>query len=219
MDAVDTLGRRLAQRLGAVVVLVEYRLAPERRFPGAVEDAWTVTCWAARQTWVLGKHELPIVVAGDSAGGNLAAAVAQRSSWFSDGPRVALQVLAYPALNCDFTTDSYLDPENGVLISRDMMIWLWDQYVPCIEMRRRRDACPLLGAVGGEMPPGIVLTAEHDVLRSEGVAYANALAEARALVAHRQFPGQIHGFFTMVGLLSAHDDALDYIVTETQSIL
>ena len=135
---------------------------------------------------------LPIVVGGDSAGGNLATIVARKAR-DSGGPQIALQVLIYPVTDVDMETASYRDPANALLLSRDSMIWFLDHYVPDVQQRSHPDVSPLLSPDLSGLPPAIVLTAEHDVLRDEGEAYARALADAGVAVDFERLTGQMHG--------------------------
>ena len=207
LDEFDTLARRLAQRTGCAVVLVDYRLAPEHRYPAAVEDAWTALNWTAAHVEEIAGSAVPLIVAGDSAGGCLAALVAQQSR--EAGPEIALQVLVYPVTDCDLDRGSYLDPDNQLIIGRAAMTWYWDHYAP--DHAVRPDASPLHAHTLAGLPPAVVLTAEHDVLRDEVEAYAARLAQDGVRVEHRRFDGQMHGFFTLPGL-PASAAALDFVV-------
>jgi acetyl esterase len=207
----DLLGRQLAQRTGCVVVLVDYRLAPEYRYPVAVDDSWAALQWVSARAEELAGHPAPLVVAGDSAGGNLAAIMTLRAR-SAGGPALAAQVLAYPVTDCDLNTSSYTDPANQLMLSRDSMVWFWDHYAPVVESRVHRDASPLRAAAFAGLPPAIILTAEHDVLRDEGEVYATQLIKSRVPVTHQRFAGQMHGFFTMVGVLPGAAAAMDFVV-------
>ncbi|MGI8751056.1 MAG: alpha/beta hydrolase [Acidimicrobiales bacterium] len=218
IDEFDTLGRQLAQRTGAAVVLVDYRLAPEHRYPAAAEDAWAALEWAQAHLADIAGGPVPLVVAGDSAGGNLAAIVAQRAL-DAGGPEVALQVLVYPVTDADVNNTSYSDPANQLMLNRDSMIWFWDLYAPDVASRANPDASPARAGVLSGLPPAVLLTAEHDVLRDEGEAYAARLAEAGVAVSHRRFDGQMHGFFTMVNLLPGSAAGIDYVVAEIDARL
>src|SRR5215218_6932271 len=194
LDEFDTLARRRAQRTGCAVVLVDYRLAPEHRYPAAVEDAWTALNWTAANVEEIAGSAVPLIVAGDSAGGCLAALVAQRSR--EAGPEIALQVLVYPVTDCDLDRDSYRDPDNQLIIGRAAMRWFWDHYAPDPSVRSRPDASPLRARSLAGLPPAAVLTAQYDVLRDEGEAYAERLAQDGVRVEHERFDAQMHGFFT-----------------------
>ena len=209
LDQFDALGRRLAEKTGCAVALVDYRLAPEHRFPTAVEDAWTALEWTAANLEQIAGGAVPLIVAGDSAGGCLAAVMAQRAR--TAGPEIALQVLVYPVTDCDLDTDSYLDPANQLLVGRDTMAWFWDHYAPDHAVRSSPDASPLRAQSLAGLPPAVVLTAEHDVLRDEGEAYAERLAQDGVRVEHQRFDGQMHGFFMLGDLLPASAAGLDFV--------
>jgi acetyl esterase len=211
----DKHGRLLAQRTGCTVVLVDYRLAPEYRFPTAVDDAWAALRWADEHRAELGGRGLddaavPLIVAGDSAGGNLSAVMALRAR-AAGGPAIALQVLVYPITDCDLESGSCRDPANQLVLTRKSMAWFWDQYAPDPAARLHPDASPLRSPDFARLPPAVILTAEHDVLRDQGELYVTALLEAGVPVRHRRFAGQMHGFFTMAGVLPGADEALGYV--------
>jgi acetyl esterase len=212
IDQFDNLGRQLANRTGSAVVLVNYRKAPEHPYPAAVEDSWQALNWAADHVEAIAGRRVPLIVAGDSAGGNLSAVMAQRARDRS-GPAIDLQVLVYPVTDADLDTASYLAPDNQLLLSREGMVWFWDHYVP-VDRRREPDASPLRAQDLAGLPPAVVLTAEHDPLRDEGEAYAAALAAAGVPVRSRRFPGQMHGFFSMVNILPGSAAGIDHVVAE-----
>ncbi len=218
IDGYDRLGRLLAYRTGCTVVLVDYRLAPEYRFPVAVDDSWAALRWADARRAELASAQAPLIVAGDSAGGNLAAVLTQRAR-AAGGPSVALQVLVYPATDADLDTTSYRDPANQLLLSRASAAWFWDHYVPVPEDRLHPDAAPLRAPDLSRLPPAIVVTAEHDVLRDEGELYATRLMKAGVPVRLRRFAGQMHGFFALTGLLPGADAALDYVTAGVGELL
>lgn len=214
----DKPGRILAQRTGCTVLLADYRLAPEYRFPTAVDDSWAVLRWADERRAELARPDAPLIVAGDSAGGNLSAVMAQRAK-AAGGPRIALQVLVYPVTDCDLETTSYRDPANQLMLSRESMIWFWDHYAPDPEARLHPDAAPLRNADLLRLPPAVVVTAEHDVLRDEGELYATRLLKAGVPVRHQRFAGQMHGFFTMVDILPGAAAAMDYVAAAIEEHL
>jgi len=218
LDDYDKLGRLLARRTGCTVVLVDYRLAPEYRFPTAVDDSWAALRWADQHRGELAGEQAPLIVAGDSAGGNLAAIMAMRAR-AAAGPPIALQVLVYPVTDCDLESTSYRDPANQLMLSRDSMVWFWDHYVPDPDARLHPDAAPLRSANFADLPPAVILTAEHDVLRDEGELYATRLMKAGVPVSHRRFAGQMHGFFNMNDVLPGAADGLDYVTAAIEERL
>jgi acetyl esterase len=197
----DTLCRRLAQRTGFAVLVVGYRLAPEHRFPAAVDDAYTALEWAAKRGGRL-------IVGGDSAGGNLSAVISRRAR-DRNGPKVSQQILVYPVTDANFETESYRAKENQLSLTREGMIWFWNQYAPTDQLHP--DASPLRAADLSRLPPAVILTAEHDVLRDDGESYAKALIAAGVPVTFKRFTGQIHTFFVMVNVLPAHVEGLEFV--------
>jgi acetyl esterase len=210
VDESDLLGRTLAERTGCAVVLVGYRLAPEYRYPTAIDDSQAALDWTAAHRTEIAGGPVPVVVAGDSAGGNLAAVLARRAR-SRGGPAISLQVLIYPVTDCDLSTTSYTDPANQLILSAQSMVWFWDHYAPEEEARLHPDASPLRAPDVSHLPPAVIITAEHDVLRDEGELYATRLVKAGVPVVFRRFDGQMHGFFTQVGILTATDEAIGFI--------
>lgn len=200
IDEFDTMARKLAERTSCAVVLVDYRLAPEHRYPAAVDDSYAALEWVGEHLReISGGKDVPLMVAGDSAGGNLAAVMALRARDRS-GPAIALQVLIYPVTDADFDRPSYTDADNQLLLTKEAMVWFWDHYVPDAAQRMEPDASPLRAADLSGLPPAVVMTAEHDPLRDEGEAYAQRLEEAGVPVNFKRHAGQMHGFFTMLML-------------------
>lgn len=218
IDDYDPLARQLADRTRCAVVNVEYRLAPEHPFPAAADDAYAALGWTAERVEDIAGRRVPLIVAGDSAGGNLAAVTAIRARDHG-GPNLALQILVYPVTDTDVDTDSYLDPENQLLLSRDAMVWFFDHYVPREEDRQHPDVAPLRADRLDRLPPALVLTAEHDPLRDEGEAYAQRLQAAGVPVELQRCNGQMHGFFQMVGVLPGQADAMDWIARSVDTTL
>ena len=138
---------------------------------------------------------MPLIVAGDSAGGNLAAVVAQRAKQ-EGSPKLSLQVLVYPAMDGAMDTPSHRDPANQLMLSHESMAWFWDHYAPDKEQRLAPASSPLHSDDLSGVAPALVLTAEYDVLRDEGEAYADKLQDAGVAVVRKRFERQIHGFFT-----------------------
>ena len=202
LDGKDASVRNLAAASGCDVLSVDYRLAPEHVFPAAADDAYDALLWAASASGLAAGR--PIVVAGDSAGGNLAAVSALRAR-DSGGPAIALQVLVYPVVDCDLDRRSYREYDGDeFIVNRRDVAWFWDQYAPDPAARVNPYASPLRATDLSRLPPAYVVTAEHDPLRDEGFAYADRLRAARVPVDHRHYGSQIHGFFSYTGVL---DDA------------
>lgn len=214
----DAFARVLAERTGWAVLLVDYRLAPEHRYPTAVDDAWSALLWAAdRSTEVVGA-DLPLCVAGDSAGGNLAAVMAHRART-PGTPALALQVLVYPATDSDTERPSYLAPGNQLLVDRDSMLWFWDHYAPDPASRTEPEASPLRADDLSGLAPAVVITAEFDPLRDEGMAYADRLRQAGVRVESAHFRDQMHGFFPLVGVLPGSDAAVGFLTRAIRRLL
>jgi acetyl esterase len=210
IDETDQVGRHLAEQTGCAVVVVGYRLAPEYRFPTAVDDSYDALCWADDRLEEIAGRRVPLLVGGDSAGGNLSAVVALKAR-DSKGPSIEMQILVYPVTDCDFETTSYRDPANAVFLTRESMIWFWEHYAPDAFGRLHPDASPLRSADTSNLPPAVVVTAEHDVLRDEGEIYATRMVKSGVEVQHRRFAGQMHGFFTMVDVLPGSSEGIAYV--------
>jgi acetyl esterase len=187
---------RLAQRSGAVVVAVDYRLAPEHPFPAAVEDCVAAYRWLATRGRDAGVDPARVAVAGDSAGGNLAAVVSQLAAGAGD-LMPACQVLIYPALDFELSTASHRELEDAHVIPRDRILWYADRYLPPGTDRRDPRVSPLRARSLAGQPPALVITAGFDPLRDEGQAYAERLRAAGVDVVHREYRGQIHAFVSL----------------------
>lgn len=207
LDSFDPLASALCEVTGCVVVAAGYRLAPEYPYPNALQDIQAVTDWAYSAYVRTGHRGRPFVIVGDSAGGNLATVVAQWDAR-APHPRLDLQVLAYPVTDCATDTDSYRDPQNQLLLTRERMKWFWQMYAPDPGMRMLPDLSPLRAGDLSGLPPALIMTAEHDVLRDEGEAYARRLDAAGVSVELKRFNGQAHGFLSRVGLLPSSETAL-----------
>jgi len=208
LDTHDPLCRLLANAVGCAVLSVDYRLAPEAKFPAAPEDCYAATCWAAENARALGADPARIAVAGDSAGGNLAAVVAQLARDRS-GPRLAHQLLIYPVTNHAFDTASYRENAEGYFLTRAMMQWFWNHYLERPEQGRDPRASPLLAKELSGVAPTTVITAEFDPLRDEGEAYAERLRVAGVPVELQRYDGMFHGFFAMTEMLDTARDAME----------
>jgi acetyl esterase len=206
VNAWDACCRLLAVASGCDVVSVDYRLAPEHVFPAATDDAFDALVWVASADGVANGR--PIVVAGDSAGGNLALVTALRAR-DAGGPPLAMQLLVYPVADSDLDRKSYHEYDGDeFIVNRGDMVWFWNHYAPDPAVRVNPYASPLRAGDLTGLPPAYVITAEHDPLRDEGFECAERLRAARVPVEHRHFGSQIHGFFTFVNLLDDADRAV-----------
>ncbi|MCG2579277.1 MAG: alpha/beta hydrolase [Marinobacter sp.] len=198
----DGLCRLLAQRSGALVIAVNYRLAPEAPFPAAPEDCYAATCWVAEHAKDLGIDPTRLAVAGDSAGGNLAIAVGQLAAE-RGGPTVRHQLLFYPVTDHGFDTPSYHANHEGYLLSREMMQWFWGHYLRRPEDGDNPLASPLRCNSFEGLPPATVITAEYDPLRDEGEDFARRLQAAGVETQLSRYDGMFHGFASMLVALDA----------------
>ena len=206
----DGICRAIANAAGCVVASVDYRLAPERKYPAAFEDSYAALTWLAGHAPTLGVDPARLAVGGDSAGGNLAAVVALAAR-DRQGPRLALQLLIYPATAHAFDTASYRENGEGYLLTREGMKWFWNHYLARPEDGRQPYASPLLAKDLGGLATALVITAEYDPLRDEGEAYAKRLAEAGVPVTNTRYPGLVHGFIRMINVLDPAKRALDEV--------
>jgi len=200
LDSHDVVCRKLADEGELMVVSVDYRLAPEHKFPAAVDDAIASTKWIAENAKQFGIDASRLMVGGDSAGGNLAAVVAI-SARDGNGPDIAGQLLIYPAIDFAMTHPSHREPETSILLTHSVIRWFRDHYLNGAADVHDWRASPARARTLIGLPPAYVLTAGADPLRDEGDEYARRLKEAGVAVTHRTFPGQFHGFFTMGKLL------------------
>jgi acetyl esterase len=217
LDTYDPLCRALAAATPAVVVSVDYRLAPEHRWPAAVEDAYAATEWASRNAAALGGAQHRLAVAGDSAGGNLAAVVALGAR-DRGGPAIAFQLLVYPVLDVAGDTASWREFADGFYLTADGMRWYWDHYLGGAD-GAAPDASPLRAAFVGGLPPALVIGAEYDILRDEGEAYAARLAEAGVDATASRHAGVVHGFVRWRAVTGAAEDALQEAAAALRSAL
>ena len=208
LDSHDGPCRSLANRAGCVVVSVDYRLAPEHVYPAGPEDCYAATCWVAGHGGEIGADGSRIAVAGDSAGGNMAAAVTLMAR-DRDGPELRFQLLVYPVTHFDFGTASYRENAEGYFLSQAMMRWFWNQYLEKPQHGLEAYASPLLAGDLAGLPPGLCITAEFDPLRDEGERYAERLRAAGVDVPTTRYDGMIHGFFGMSAIIDRSRDAVE----------
>jgi acetyl esterase len=200
--------RALANAVDAVVISVDYGLAPEHRFPEPVEDAVAALGWVHEHAGDLGADPTRVAVAGDSAGGNLAAVVAQIAR-DTGGPAVCFQLLIYPVTDHEFDSASMNDNAEGYFLTRDAMRWFYSHYLNDPAEGDDPRVSPIRAANLGGLPPAFVITAEFDPLRDQGIAYAAAMREAGTTVEATTYPGMFHGFVSMVAYIDAGKVAFD----------
>ena len=201
----DRLVREIATGTSAAVVFPNYSLSPEAAYPVALEECYAVAQWVARDGHTRALDGARMAVAGDSVGGNMAAAVTLLASRRA-GPRFASQVLFYPVTDASFDTASYEQFSEGFFLRRDAMQWFWDQYTKSADDRAQSTASPLRASLDElrGLPPALVITAEADVLRDEGEAYASRLREAGVAVTAVRYLGIIHDFVMLNALRDTH---------------
>ncbi len=197
LDSHDQTCRSLCAGAGCAVLAIDYRLAPENKFPAAPDDCLAAVRWAAANAASLGADPARLAVAGDSAGGNLAAVTALRLR-DEGGPQLRGQLLIYPMTDWhDPPTPSALENAEGYFLSRNDMVWFWEQYVATEEDGTHHYAAPLRAKDLSGLPPALVITAEYDPLRDEGESYAERLKAAGVPTQATRYDGVIHGFFSM----------------------
>jgi len=209
LDGAELNCRKFANEAQCVVVSVDYRLAPETPFPGAIDDCYAATAWVAESAMELNIDATRIAVGGDSAGGNLAACVAYRSR--DKGPKLVFQLLVYPAIDADFTRPSYIDNGEDYFLTREWMEWFWDCYVPNKANRKNPLVAPIHASDLSRLPAAHIITAEFDPLRDEGEAYGEALKSAGVKAEIHRYNGMIHAFFNMIT-----SEPVDEVIKATQ---
>jgi acetyl esterase len=194
VESYDATCRQLANASGCVLVSVEYRRAPEAKYPAAADDAYAATVYVAAHAEEFNADADRLAVGGDSAGGNLAAVVSQMAR-DRGGPAIKFQLLVYPATDFNFETASYRDNAEGYLLTVDAMRWFWGLYLSNLDDGAQAYASPLRASSLSNLPPAHIMTAEFVPLRDEGEAYAAALAKAGGKATVHRYDGMIHGFF------------------------
>ena len=208
LDTHDSACRQLAKKAGCVVVSVAYRLAPEHKFPAAVDDGYAATQWVATHAAQMGIDPQRIAVGGDSAGGNLAAVIAQMAR-DQAGPALVLQLLVYPAVDATLGFPSVQENGQGYLLTQDSLHYYYNHYVPAGTDRTWVRLSPLYVASFTGLPPAHIITAEFDPLRDEGEAYAEKLQAAGVPVTCTRYAGMVHAFFSLDGVLDQGKKAID----------
>jgi acetyl esterase len=213
IEGSDVLCRALTNAANCIVVSVDYHLAPEYKFPVPAEDCYAATQWVASNTAAFNGDETRIAVGGDSAGGNLAAAVSQMAR-DRGGPNLVYQVLIYPITDYMPDTPSYRENGEGYYLTRSEMAWFWNHYLGNEAEGKNPYASPLQAKDLNGLPPAMVITTEYDPLRDEGEMYAARLKEAGIPTTLIRYPGQIHGFVRMRSAIDQSKKALDDIARQ-----
>jgi len=208
LDSHDSACRALANQTECLVVAVDYRLAPEHKFPGAVEDCEAALHWVAAHASELGGDPGRIAVGGDSAGGNLAAVVALLSRE-KGGPKLCFQLLIYPCVAPEPETPSHHQFAEGYLLTRKTITWFFKQYLRSSKDTLDPRYAPLEEKDLSSLPPSLVIVAGFDPLRDEGVDYAKALIDAGNKVTLSNYEGMIHGFYLMGGMIDKANQAIE----------
>ena len=208
LESADGSARNLCVGGQCVVVSVDYRLAPETKFPGPAEDCWAATTWAVDNASSFNGDPTRLAVGGDSAGGNLAAAMSLMAA-DRGGPEIAFQLLVYPVTDADLNSVSYGENGEGYSLTKATMQWYWDHYLSGGEDAANPYAAPHQAKSLAGQPPALVITAEYDPLRDEGEAYAKRLQEAGVAATSTRYDGVIHGFFSMGAVVDKGQQAVD----------
>lgn len=218
LESADVLCRQLANGTNSIVVSVDYRLAPEHKFPAAPEDAYAAAVWVAKHAAALGADANRMAVAGDSAGGNLAAVVSlmARDRGF---PFIRFQLLVNPVTHYSFETESYRSNAEGYGLTTNTMKWFWNHYLSNEQDGQHPYASPMLAADLGGLPPALVLTAEFDPLCDEGEVYADRLREAGVPVEAKRYAGMVHGFILQTGAYDQGRKAVEHAVCALREAL
>jgi acetyl esterase len=218
IELTDSVCRALCNAAGIVVASVDYRLAPEHKYPAPLDDCMAALQWLAANAAELGVDPGRLAVGGDSAGGNLSAAVALRAR-DEGGPALRHQVLVYPVTDHGTGTASYEANGTDYFLTTDMMRWFWDHYVTSEADAANPYVSPLRAEDLSGLPAATVLTAEYDPLRDEGEAYAARLQEAGVAVTAKRYDGQIHGFWSMIGVMPAAKQAVADVAADLRRSL
>jgi acetyl esterase len=213
LAAYDPICRKLTNAAECAVVSVDYRLAPEHKFPAAPDDCFAALKWVAANAHTFNGDASRLAVGGDSAGGGLSAVVAQQAR-DEGGPGLCFQLLVYPVTDYGFDTPSYRENADGYLLTRNLMAWFWGHYLRGEPDGSSAKASPSRAPDLHGLPPALVITAEFDPLRDEGEAYASQLRDAGAAVSLKRYDGMIHGFFGLSGVLAQGEHAVAEAATE-----
>jgi|TARA_B110000263_G_C15290816_1_gene503223 acetyl esterase len=208
VDGSDGTARHLALGSGFAVLSVDYRLAPETKYPGPLNDCYGVTKWVYENADQLDIDQKRISVGGDSAGGNLAAAVCLKTH-DAEVFKLQSQLLIYPCLDSNFTRASYKTNESGYMLTSPVMQWFWEQYTNYPEDLNDPYVCPMKYSDYSDLPQTMIIVADHDPLHDEGVEYHNRLLNSNVTSSLIEFTGVMHGFFSQVGVLDKSQQAMN----------
>ncbi|MEN6520516.1 MAG: alpha/beta hydrolase [Armatimonadota bacterium] len=218
LDTHDGICRSITNGGGCIVVSVDYRLAPEHKFPAAIDDSYMATQWVVNNARAINGDPNRVAVGGDSSGGTQAAAVAMLAR-DRGGPSLVYQVLIYPVTDYYIPgTPSYEENAKGYSLNRDFMIWFWNNYLPSDPDINNPYICPLRAADLSGLPPAFVLTGEFDPLRDEGEMYAKRLQESGVPVQMKRYEGMMHGYVIQFRVLDKGREALEDINRALRSV-
>jgi len=218
LDRHDPLCRELTSRIGCLTVSVDYRLAPENKFPAGLNDCYAAVQWVANNASAIGADPKRVAVCGDSSGGNLAAATSLIAR-DRGGPEIVCQAPLYPVMDSSLDTASQRSLAEGYFLTRARMAWYWNQYVGS-EADRVNPYASLAHATDlRRLPPAVIITAEFDPLKDEGAAYAQRLRQAGVQVTYRCYEGTIHGFISFAAVIDKGKEAIDEVCFRQQRFL
>ena len=216
LDIYDASLAHLANSSGFTIISVNYQKAPEHPFPVPFDDCYATLLWVINNAKELKINPQAIGVAGDSAGGNLASAVALKAR--DNQIKLSFQILIYPCNGLDFQTESYLNNATGYGLSTQAMQWFWNQYLQGDQHNNNPYAVPMAAERFTDVAPAIVITAQYDPLLSDGQRYAEILKRDGVKVIYREYEGMIHGFFTNLAVTPTAREALDFVATQIKKI-
>ena len=217
LDIYDAALHRLANQSGSVIISVNYQKAPEHPFPTPFDDCFATLQYVKSHAEEFGINANLIGVAGDSAGGNLAAAVALRAR--DEEISLAYQLLVYPCTALDFKSKSYIEYATEYGLTTRAMQWFWNQYLQGYEFDQNSYAVPAAAYTFKDLAPAIIITAQYDPLISDSEEYAEKLKSDGVAVTYREFPGMLHGFFATVAVTPSSPEAIDFCAREIRKIL
>jgi acetyl esterase len=211
----DSWCRRVADKTGAIIISVNYALAPEYKFPQGPDDCYQALLWAESNAVNYGGDKRKIAVMGDSAGGCMAAVVCQRAL-AEQGPAICHQVLIYPVTDFNFDTMSYINNAEGYFLTRELMQWFWNHYLENTEQGALSYASPIRSESLSGLPSATVITAEYDPLLDEGKNYSDKLCAHGVSTTYRLYKGMFHGFVSFINMLEQADQSIDFIASQLQ---